>query len=86
MEIQGVLKKILKTESGTSKSGKDWQKQTIIVETEGQYPKSIAIVVPEKLMPRLQDYQLGHVITCSINIESREHQGKWYTSINAWKI
>jgi hypothetical protein len=86
MEIQGVLKQILKTESGTSKSGKDWQKQTIIVETEGQYPKSIAIVVPEKLMLRLQDYQLGHVITCSINIESREHQGKWYTSINAWKI
>jgi hypothetical protein len=86
MEIQGVLKQILPLESGESKSGKAWQKQTIIVETDGQYPKSIAIVVPEKLMSRLQDYQLGHIITCSINIDSREYQGKWYTSVNAWKI
>ncbi len=86
MEIQGTLKQILKTESGESKSGKTWQKQTIIVETQETYPKLIAIEVSEKAISRLQDYRIGHTITCSINIESREYNGKWYTSINAWKI
>jgi hypothetical protein len=86
MEIQGVLKQILKTESGTSKSGKDWQKQTIIVETQESYPKLIAIEVSEKALSRLQDYSIGQTITCSINIESREYNGRWFTAVRAWKI
>ena len=86
MEIQGVLKQILKTESGTSKSGKDWQKQTIIVETADAYPKQIAVEVSEKALSRLQDYSIGQTITCSINIESREYNGRWFTAVRAWKI
>jgi hypothetical protein len=86
MEIQGKLIQVLPIESGTSKSGKDWKQQTIIVETGDQYPKKIAIQCPEKLMSRIGDYQVGQTITCSVNIESRESGGKWYTSIKAWKI
>jgi hypothetical protein len=86
MEIQGVLKQILKTESGTSKSGKDWQKQTIIIETADAYPKQIAVEVSEKALSRLQDYSIGQTITCSINIESREYNGRWFTAVRAWKI
>jgi hypothetical protein len=86
MEVQGVLKQILRLESGESKSGKTWQKQTIIVETQETYPKLIAIEVSEKAISRLQDYRIGHTITCSINIESREYNGRWFTSVKAWKI
>ena len=86
MEIQGTLKQILALESGETKSGKAWQKQTIIVETQETYPKLIAIEVSEKAISRLQDYQIGHTITCSINIESREYNGRWFTSVKAWKI
>ena len=86
MEIQGVLKQILPLESGESKSGKAWQKQTIIVETQETYPKLIVVEVSEKAISRLQDYQIGHTITCSINIESREYKGKYFTSVKAWKI
>ena len=86
MEVQGVLKQILPLESGESKSGKAWQKQTIVVETQETYPKLIAVEVSEKAISRLQDYSIGHTITCSINIESREYNGKWFTSVKAWKI
>ena len=86
MEIQGTLKQILPLESGESKSGKTWQKQTIVVETQETYPKLIAIEVNEKAISRLQDYQIGHTITCSINIESREYNGRYFTSVKAWKI
>jgi len=86
MEIQGTLKQILPLESGETKSGKAWQKQTIVVETAETYPKLIAIEVSEKAISRLQDYSIGQIITCSINIESREYNGKWFTSVRAWKI
>jgi hypothetical protein len=86
MEIQGTLKQILPLETGESKSGKSWQKQTIVVETQETYPKLIAIEVSEKAISRLQDYSIGHTITCSINIESREYNGRWFTSIKCWKI
>ena len=86
MEIQGTLKQILPLETGESKLGKAWQKQTIIVETQETYPKLIAIEVSEKAISRLQDYSIGQIITCSINIESREYNGKWFTSVRAWKI
>jgi hypothetical protein len=86
MEIQGTLKQILPLESGETKSGKAWQKQTIVVETQETYPKLIAVEVSEKAISRLQDYQIGHTITCSINIESREYNGRWFTSIKCWKI
>ncbi len=86
MEVQGTLKQILRLESGESKSGKTWQKQTIIVETQETYPKLIAIEVSEKALSRLQDYSIGQTITCSINIESREYNGRWFTAVKAWKI
>jgi hypothetical protein len=86
LEIQGKLIQKLQIESGTSKNGKDWKQQTIIVEVGEQYLKKVAIDVSEKVMDRLQDYQIGHTITCSINIESREYNGRWFTSIKCWKI
>jgi hypothetical protein len=86
MEIQGTLKQILPLETGETKSGKAWQKQTIVVETQETYPKLIAVEVSEKAISRLQDYQIGHTITCSINIESREYNSRWFTSIKCWKI
>ena len=86
MELQGTLKQILPIESGESKSGKTWQKQTIIIETADAYPKQIAVEVSEKALSRLQDYSIGQTITCSINIESREYNGRWFTAVRAWKI
>ena len=86
MEVQGTLKQILPLESGESKSGKAWQKQTIVVETQETYPKLIAVEVSEKALSRLQDYSIGQTITCSINIESREYNGRWFTSVKCWKI
>jgi hypothetical protein len=86
MEVQGTLKQILPIESGESKSGKTWQKQTIIIETADAYPKQIAVEVSEKALSRLQDYSEGMTITCSINIESREYNGRWFTSVKCWKI
>ena len=43
LEVQGKLKEILALQSGTGKTGNEWKKQCFVVETEGEYPKLIAI-------------------------------------------
>ena len=82
MEITGKVTHVLEPITGTSDKG-DWKKQTfVILENKDQYPKSIAFDAFNK------DFNLkaGDEVVVSINIESREYKGKWYTNVNAWKV
>ena len=82
--ITGKITNILPLQTGTGKTGNEWKKQEIIIQTEEAYPKSICLslwgnAIDDKLKPEDK-------IKASIDIESREFNGKWYTSIKAWKI
>ena len=84
MELTGKITNILPVQTGIGKSGNEWKKQEIIIQTEEQYPKSICLslwgnTIDEKL--KIEDK-----INASIDIESREFNGKWYTNVKAWKI
>jgi hypothetical protein len=84
MEIKGKLIKIMPTQQGTSQAGKVWSKADFVIETEGQYPKKIAITAMGDLIAKLPS--VGSNVTAHINIESREYNEKWYTNVNLWKI
>jgi hypothetical protein len=88
MEIKGQVVAILPLESGVTKAGKDWQKLTIIIEfSEGNYQKKLALsATKEELIQTLKNLKQGDSITASINLESREFNGKWFNSVNVWKI
>jgi hypothetical protein len=88
MEIKGTLVAILPLESGITKAGKDWQKLTIVIEfSEGNYQKKLALSASkEELIQTLQNLKQGDSITASINLESREFNGKWFNSVNVWKV
>ena len=43
MEIKGKLIKKLTAEAGTSKSGKTWESQTCLVETDAKFNNIVAI-------------------------------------------
>ena len=43
MTIKGKLIKKLDVESGTSKAGKEWKRQSILLEQEGDYNKEVVI-------------------------------------------
>lgn len=81
--IQGKIIYLLPLQSGTGQKG-EWKKQEAVLETEGQYPKKICITFFNKALTN--EVQLGNTITVTVNIESREYNGKWYNQINAWKI
>jgi len=86
LEITGNIIKINEPVSGTSKAGNEWTKQTFVIETEGEYPKKIAFDCFGKTVELLENSKVGDNVTISFNIESREHQERWYTNINAWRI
>jgi len=86
MEITGNIKLIQNTEKGTSKSGKEWSKRQIVVTTTEQYPQDIAIDFMGEKILQINNFQVGNPVSVSINIRGNEYNGKYYNSINGWKI
>lgn len=86
MEITGNIKLIQDVESGTSKAGNEWSKRTIVVTTADKYPQDLAIDFLGESIKGINNFQVGNPVTVSINLRGKEYNGKYYTSINGWKI
>ena len=86
LEIEGALIDIFKVESGISKSGSEWKRRDFLIETEEQYPKKVCITLFGDKVSLLEGVEMQSKIKVSVNIESREYNGKWFHNINAWKI
>ena len=84
MEITGKIIVKLPLASGTSKAGNEWHKQEYVLETLESFPKKVHF---DFFGEKADQYPLniGDVIRLSFDIESREYQGRWYTSIRGWK-
>jgi len=84
-ELTGKLIEKLQPVSGESRNGK-WEKQEFIVETNDQYPKKICISLWNDKVSILGNYAVGDSIKVSVNIASREYNGRWFTDVTAWRI
>ena len=86
VDIKCKLLDKLAVQNGTSARG-PWSKQDFIVETLEQYPRKICMNVwGQDKVNELTQYNAGEVLTVSVNIESREFNGRWYTDVSAWRI
>jgi histidinol phosphatase-like enzyme len=87
MEVSGKLVKKLDLESGISNSGKEWKKQSILVEQAGtDYNKEVAISFFGDKIKKIRDIEVGSDVSVSINLSSREYNGKYYHNIDGWFI
>lgn len=86
LEITGKIIQIMPPVTGTSKAGKDWVKQEFVIETVETYPRKVCIGMMGEKTAELKKYVPGNEVKVSINVESREYGGKWYTNVNAWRI
>ena len=87
MEIVGKIIQVLPTQGGTSKtSGKEWKLQAYVLETQEQYPKKIHFELFGEERIKANPCQIDDIVTVSFDIESREFNGRWYTSIRAWRV
>lgn len=79
--VQGIITHVLPEENGVGKaSGKEWKKQTAVLQTQEQYPKYVAF---DMFNNRIVPLQVGQSVQVQISVESREYQGKWYSNVNA---
>lgn len=84
MEITGKIIQKLELQQGTSKAGNAWSKQEYVLETIENFPKKVHF---DFFGEKANQYPLevGDTITLSFDIESREWNGRWFTSIRGWK-
>lgn len=85
LKITGRILQALPLRTGTSKAGNQWQVQEYILETLGEYPKKVCFEVFGDNVAKYP-VQVGQEVTAFIDIESREFNGRWYTSVRAWKV
>jgi len=85
MEISGKIIKKLDAVTGNSARG-EWKKQEFIIETEDKYPKQVCISAWAEKVDELTKFNINDKVKLSLNAESREYNGRWYTDLRFWKI
>lgn len=87
MELKGKLVKKLSVETGTSKAGKEWSKQTIVINNGDQYnPETAISFFGDDKVKILENFKDGADVSVGVNISSKEFNGKWYNQIDGWRI
>lgn len=84
MDVKGKVVQLLALQTGMGKMGQ-WKKQEFIVETEGQYPKKICLSAWGDKVDQFR-LTVGDKVSVSVDLESREYNGRWYTEARAWKL
>lgn len=85
MKIQGKITHIEQPLSGTSSNG-TWAKQLFVIETFGDYPKSLAFQVWNNDLGMLKNLQDRTPVEVHFRIQSRVFEDRWYTELTAYKI
>lgn len=85
MEIQGKVTNILPMRSGVSARG-EWKSQEFVITTEEQYPKMVCFQVFGEDKINSFALQIGEAVKVSFDISAHEYQGRFFNSVNAWKV
>ena len=84
MEVKGKLIKFLDLETGTSKSGKEWQKQSIVIDTGGEFNNIISVSAFGDKVKNMNQLKEGMTVAILCNVYSREYKGKYYHNIDGY--
>ena len=83
LKLNGKIKLI--GEKQTFDSG--FTKVEFVITTEGDYPQDVKFeIVKDKCDDFLQYNKVGKDVEVSFNIRGNEYKGKYYVSLQAWKV
>jgi hypothetical protein len=87
LSITGEIVQILEAENGTSKAGKEWQKQSFVINTGSEFnPEVCFSLFGAEKMAMLNNLKGGQSVEVLFNVSSREFNGRYYHNLDAWKI
>ena len=87
LKIIGTIEKLMPISKGVSSSGREWVKQDIVMSmADGQFVKHFTASVMGQ--ERIDNFKLrvGDNIVAYLDVDAREYNGRWYNSINIWKV
>jgi len=84
MEVTGKLVKKLDLETGTSKAGKEWQKQSIVIDTGGEFNNEVCVSAFGDKVGQMNKLEIGMDVSVLCNVYSREYNGKYYHNIDGY--
>ena len=82
MEITGTIKLINETEVISDK----YKKRTFVITTTDKYPQDIQFQASQDKVDMLNGFKTGQSVTVLFNLRGREYNGKYYNSLEAWKV
>lgn len=83
MEIEGKVILDLGMTSGTSKAGNPWKKREMVLETFGTYPRKVKFTIFGDRSDTIR-LEVGKDYILSVDVESREFNGRWYTDVSCY--
>ena len=84
MEISGKVIAVLPLATGQGANG-TWRSQDYVIETGGQYPKKVCFNLFGDKIDQFP-VSIDDSLKVSFDVESKEYNGRWFTSIRAWKV
>jgi hypothetical protein len=88
LSVIGKITKVLPPQSGTSKSGNAWTKQLFLIDNGEKYNNVFCFELfkDEKVQQFNQYNNVGDNVKVEFNVNCNEYNGKYYTSLQAWKV
>ena len=90
MDINVRLLQVFPVQTITSKDGtKTWQKQEFLTETidNSQYSRKICFTLfGDSRVGIVDQFKINDIINVSFDLQSREANGRWFSSIDAWRV
>ncbi len=87
MEIKGTIKVIKDIQQVSA----NFQKREFVIETDEQYPQTIALELHADKVDIIDVYGIGELVTVAVNLRGREWinpqgEAKYFNTIVAWRI
>ena len=89
LKVSGKIIKVLDKVTGTKKDGSgEWVKQSFVIDNGEQFNNLASFeVFGQEKVDNLNKYnKVGDTVDVTFNISCNEWQGKYYTTLQAWKI
>jgi hypothetical protein len=84
MEVTGTVLRKLELETGTSKAGKEWQKQSIVIDTGNDFNNEICVSAFGDKLKQMNKLEIGMEVSVLCNVYSREYNGRYFHNIDGY--
>lgn len=84
MEVIGILK----VKNDTQVVSAKFKKREFVLTTEHgtNYPQQVTFVLTQDKVDILDNFEIGDELTVYFNLRGREHNGKYFNTLEAWRI